>query len=64
MKKRRTPGGYIRNLTRISGGTSFSIIIPMGYVNKLGWKARQQLEVKMYGKGILIKPLDEELPEE
>ena len=59
MRKRRTKGGYIRNLTRISGGTSYSIIIPMEYVNKLGWEARQNLEVKMYGRGIIVKPLKE-----
>jgi antitoxin component of MazEF toxin-antitoxin module len=63
MRKRKTPGGYIRNLTRISGGTSYSIIIPMEYVNKLGLEARQQLEVKMYGKGIIVRPIKEEKAE-
>ena len=60
MPRRKVEKEHIRNLTRGSGGTSYSVILPINLVRKLGWQAKQKLEVKQYGDGILIRDWKEE----
>ncbi len=60
MARRKFENENIRNLTRGSGGTSYSVILPINMVRELGWKAKQKLEAKRYGDGILITDWSEE----
>jgi bifunctional DNA-binding transcriptional regulator/antitoxin component of YhaV-PrlF toxin-antitoxin module len=46
---------HIRKLTKIGGGRSYSVVIPMEMVKGLGWKERQKLVVRRKGKEIIIK---------
>jgi predicted metallo-beta-lactamase superfamily hydrolase len=54
MARRKLEEEHIRNLNRGSGGSSYSVILPAHIVRELGWKAKQKLEVRKYGDGILI----------
>ncbi len=55
MTRRKTEENHIRNLTKGSGGTSYSVIIPIEYIRKLKWRAKQKLEVKLYQDHIIIR---------
>lgn len=45
----------IRKLTKVGGGRSMSLILPIDYVRQLGWRERQKLVVRMQGKSLVIK---------
>jgi antitoxin component of MazEF toxin-antitoxin module len=54
MTRRKIEERHIRNLTKVSGGTSYAVTIPMEYIRKLKWRSKQKLEVKMsHGKVII-----------
>jgi hypothetical protein len=55
MGRRKIGEEHIRSLTRGSGGSSYSLILPMDLVKELGWKSKQKLVVKRYGDGLIIK---------
>ncbi|HDR88907.1 MAG TPA: AbrB/MazE/SpoVT family DNA-binding domain-containing protein [Bacteroidetes bacterium] len=45
----------IRKLTKVAGGSSYAVVIPREFIEKLGWKARQKLDIKLYGDRIIIR---------
>jgi bifunctional DNA-binding transcriptional regulator/antitoxin component of YhaV-PrlF toxin-antitoxin module len=55
MARRKIENRNIRSLTKVSGGTSYGVTIPMEYIRKLGWRAKQKLEVKLYQDRIIIR---------
>ncbi|HKK60985.1 MAG TPA: AbrB/MazE/SpoVT family DNA-binding domain-containing protein [Bacteroidales bacterium] len=55
MARRKIDERNIRSLTKVSGGTSYGITLPMEYIRKLGWRAKQKLEVKLYQDRIIIR---------
>jgi len=55
MARRKYGENQIRSLRKISGGTSYGITIPMEYIRKLNWKAKQKLEVKLFRDRIIIR---------
>jgi len=55
MTRRKTEENYIRSLTKVSGGTSYAVTIPMEYIKKLKWKGKQKLEVKLFKDRIIIR---------
>jgi antitoxin component of MazEF toxin-antitoxin module len=55
MTTRKTEDRHIRSLTKISGGTSYAVTIPMEYIRKLKWKGKQKLDVKLYQDRIIIR---------
>jgi len=54
MTRRKIEESHIRSLTKVSGGTSYTVTIPMEYIRKLKWRAKQKLEVKLSGDRIII----------
>jgi len=54
MARRKLKDKNIRSLTKASGGKSYAITIPLEYIHKLKWRARQKLVVKLYGKKLII----------
>lgn len=54
MTRRKIEESHIRSLTKVSGGTSYAITIPMEYIRKLKWRAKQKLEVKLNKDRITI----------
>jgi DNA primase len=55
MARRKLNERNIRSLTKTSGGKSYSVTIPLEYIQKLKWRGRQKLVVKLYGKRIIIE---------
>ena len=55
MARRSLRERHVRSLTKVSGGTSYGITLPIEFIDELGWRAKQKLEVKMYGDRIIIR---------
>lgn len=55
MTRRKDEEKHIRSLTKISGGSSYAITVPIEYVRKLKWKEKQKLEVKLIQDRIVIR---------
>lgn len=55
MARRKIDERNVRSLTKVAGGSSYGITLPMEFVKKLGWQARQKLEVKLYQDRIIIR---------
>lgn len=56
MKTRRKIGEEgIRKLTKLAGGSSYGITLPIDHIRELGWKERQKLTVKKVGKKLIIE---------
>jgi antitoxin component of MazEF toxin-antitoxin module len=45
----------IRKLTKMGGGRSMGLTLPIEIIKKLGWKERQKVVVNLKGKHIIIK---------
>jgi antitoxin component of MazEF toxin-antitoxin module len=54
MASRKTDESNIRSLTKVSGGGSYAVTIPIGYIRKLKWKNKQKLDVRLSGDRIII----------
>jgi len=55
MTRRKDEEKEIRSLTKISGGSSYAVTIPIDHIRKLKWKEKQKLEVKLYQDRIIIR---------
>lgn len=55
MTRRKIEESNIRSLTKIAGGSSYAVTIPIEYVRELKWRAKQKLEVKIYNDRIIIR---------
>jgi len=55
MARRKIEERNIRKLTKVSGGASFAITLPIEMVRELKWRERQKLVVKLRGKKITIE---------
>ncbi|MFH0841250.1 MAG: AbrB/MazE/SpoVT family DNA-binding domain-containing protein [Bacteroidota bacterium] len=55
MTTRKTDERNIRSLTKISGGSSYAVTIPIEYIRKLKWKNKQKLDVRLYQERIIIQ---------
>lgn len=55
MARRNIEDRNTRSLTKVAGGSSYAVTIPMEYIRKLGWRSKQKLEVKLYQDRIIIR---------
>ena len=55
MGRRKIEEHNIRSLTKISGGNSYAITLPIDFVRKLKWKARQKLEVTIINDRLIVR---------
>lgn len=55
MATRKTDESNIRSLTKVSGGSSYAITLPIGYIRKLKWKNKQKLDVSLSRGTIIIR---------
>ena len=57
MSRRKMEDRNIRKLSRVGGGTSYSITLPIETIRDFGWKEKQKLvvEADKKGKRIIIK---------
>lgn len=55
MPRRKLNQRSIRKLTKMSGGKSYGITLPIEMVRELKWKKRQKLVVTKRGKKLTIE---------
>lgn len=55
MALRKSDETKVRSLTKIAGGSSYAVTIPIEYVRELKWRGKQKLEVKLYQDRIIIR---------
>lgn len=53
MARRKLSEKSIRKIKK--SGDSYAVTIPMELMKELGWKEKQKVVAKKYGRGILIK---------
>ena len=53
--RRRLENRNIRKITKVAGGSSFVITLPIEMVRKLKWRERQRVVVSMRGKKLTIQ---------
>ena len=53
-KKTRSKNVEVRHLTRIAGGSSYAVVIPMEFIKQMGWKDHQKLVIRKYGEKVVI----------
>jgi hypothetical protein len=61
---RKKKGDHVRTLTKIAGGKSFCVTLPIGLVRELKWHSQQKVLVKRWGRKIIIQEIAEDLPSE
>ena len=54
MARRKLSERNIRKLTRMGGGRSLGLTLPIEMMRKLRWRERQKVVVKLRGKKITI----------
>lgn len=54
IARRKLNERHIRSLTKVSDGTSYAVTLPKEYIYKLKWRAKQKVDVKLYGNKIII----------
>lgn len=55
MSNRKITEQNVRSLMKMSGGSSYGITIPREYIHKLGWKAKQKLDLTLVGDRIIVR---------
>ena len=55
MARRNLEERNVRSLTKVASGKSYGITLPIEFIHKLGWRAKQKLEVKLYKDRIIIR---------
>ena len=54
MGRRTVESHNIRKITKVAGGDSFAVILPIEMVRKLRWKEKQQVVIKLDRERIVI----------
>lgn len=55
MARRPLEEKNIRKLTKLSGGKSYGLTLPIEMVRALNWRERQKLKVSLRGRKIIIE---------
>lgn len=53
--RRKSEEKNIRKISKVGGGSSFSVTLPIEMIRDLGWKEHQKVEAKRVRGGILIR---------
>ncbi len=60
MTRKKLEDRNTRKLAKVGGGKTYSITLPVDIIRELEWKQGQKLEVKKYGKAIVLRDWKEE----
>ncbi|MFC1629854.1 hypothetical protein ACFL11_01395 [Patescibacteria group bacterium] len=55
MGRRKLSEKNIRKLTRMGGGASLGLTLPIEMMRELKWKERQKISVRQVGKKIILE---------
>jgi antitoxin component of MazEF toxin-antitoxin module len=59
-KKNSQKNVRVRHLTKIAGGSSYAIVIPIEFIRQMGWKDHQKLVIRKYGSKIVVSDWEPE----
>lgn len=59
-KKNTSKNVRVRHLTKIAGGSSYAVVIPIEFIRQMGWKDHQKLVIRKYGSKIVISDWEPE----
>lgn len=54
MGRRKIEEQTVRKLSKVGGGKSFCLTIPIDMVRRLGWRERQKVEVRLKAGKIIL----------
>ena len=54
MKQEKVENRNIRKLAKVGGGKTYAITLPIEIMREFGWKEKQKLVVKKFGKNKII----------
>lgn len=55
MARKKLSERNVRKLTKMGGGRSLGLTLPIEMIRKLKWRARQKIMVKLRGRKITIE---------
>ena len=55
MGRRELSEKNIRKLTRMGGGRSLGLTLPIEIMKEFGWRERQKIKVRKHGKKIILE---------
>jgi len=55
MARRKLSEKNIRKLTKMGGGKSFGITLPIEMVRELKWREHQKISVRKFGQKIILQ---------
>ena len=53
--RRKVEEHNIRKITKVAGGSSFGITIPIDMIRKLGWREKQKVVVSLKGEKLIVE---------
>ena len=53
--RRKSEERDIRKITKMAGGASYGITIPIEMIRNLGWREKQKVSVKRIKGGVIIR---------
>lgn len=53
--RRKLEERNIRKITKIAGGSSYAITLPIEMVRELGWRERQKVVVSKQGEKLIVE---------
>lgn len=55
MARRKLSEKNIRKLTKMGGGRSMGLTLPIEMIKELKWRERQKIKVRRFGKKIILE---------
>lgn len=56
---RKKRGDHIRTLTKVAGGRSLCVTLPITLLREMNWDSRKKVCVRKWGKRVIIEDADE-----
>lgn len=56
---RKKRGDHVRTLTKVAGGRSLCVTLPIALLREMNWDSRKKVCVRKWGKRVIIEDADE-----
>lgn len=61
---RKKRGDNVRTLTKVAGGKSVCVTLPIALVREMNWDSQMKVCVRKWGKRLIIEDVEEMIKEE
>jgi hypothetical protein len=52
---RKKRGDHVRTLTKVAGGKSLCVTLPIGLVREMNWESQMKVCVRKWGKRLILE---------